>query len=167
MLKLYCSLGQIFSFILWQRFTDTIEPPIEIGPFYWAPIYWWPIIGRSVLQRCISAGAKFHPIAASETLTKRRRRRIGAGSLQPNGNVNGANGLPPLSPLTLPLSLHLQTWKSNHKRDVNATWHIKMWTYLCFAETSTAILPWQLGCLYRMVAWQIELSLSRFVWFPD
>ena len=38
-----------FFFLLAQHFTDTIEPPIEIGPFYRAPIYWWPIIGWSLM----------------------------------------------------------------------------------------------------------------------
>ena len=31
------------------------------------------------------------PLASSETFTQRRRRRIGAGSLHPNGSVNGAS----------------------------------------------------------------------------
>ena len=35
--------------------------------------------------------SKISPLAASETFTQRRRRRIGAGSLHANGSVNGAS----------------------------------------------------------------------------
>ena len=46
--RVLLSLSHCF-FLSPQHFTDTIEPWIEIGPFYWAPIYWWPIIGQLLI----------------------------------------------------------------------------------------------------------------------
>ena len=137
-----------FFFLSAQHFTDTIEPPIETGPFYRAPKYRWPIIGPSLVRTAQSLSVfsktlkthlfRLHLDPTEHDSPPKPKQKWTVGG-QTGGQTRGQ------------MLLHVELWYYfPHKRPKTVTVAVVSFCSIAFWDISVLFVEWRTCVLIRL-----------------